>query len=139
MQHLDDLIPHVLFDVLGSFFAWFVPLAFFVVGGAVVVDRTKPALRLVLKSTAIVILVNSLFALLSFTRQSETLSGSLGQSISSWLTTFIGEIGATIFLVACLLIILLGEIGYFGEVTWAALRDWVPSRGQLRSFVKAKP
>ena len=88
-----SVLAFVCFRLLGDLFAWFVPAAFLALSVGVAVNRTKPAVRGVLKASAMVILLNAFFALLPVTRESNLLTGSLGTKIAFLFSTVVGDIG----------------------------------------------
>jgi S-DNA-T family DNA segregation ATPase FtsK/SpoIIIE len=119
---LGSLLAQVCFGLLGTLFAWIIPVMLLVFAGAVISGRKRECGRFIVKSAAVVLLLSSLFALLPYTGRSDALSGSLAQSVAAALTTVLGEVGGTILLVTCLLLVLLSELRYFSRVTVGSLK-----------------
>jgi S-DNA-T family DNA segregation ATPase FtsK/SpoIIIE len=123
-----SLLAFVFSRLFGGFFAWLVPLAAFSLGAAIIAGTARATARHLAKITLLVLLFNSFFALSTYTDDITSLSGYIGRGIAGALSSVFGEIGGTIILIACLLLVLFGEIKRaFG---WLAGRDinlsWVP-------------
>ncbi|NIM19484.1 MAG: cell division protein FtsK [Candidatus Latescibacteria bacterium] len=105
-----SLIAFALFELLGKLFAWFIPIGAFSVGAAIMAGRSQTVGRRLLKATVLVVLFNAFFSLSPYTSGISALSGTVGRLLASGLSSIFGEIGGTIVLIACLLLILLGEL-----------------------------
>ncbi|MEJ2720720.1 MAG: DNA translocase FtsK 4TM domain-containing protein [bacterium] len=110
-----SLLAYACIGLLGRFFAWFVPAALLILAAGVLADRRRNAWRLLFKVSLLLVLLNSFFALLSFTRGSEILSGSLGRAVAGLLSSLLGRIGGTIIIITCLLLVLLTEVRFLGR------------------------
>jgi len=113
---------------LGSYFAYFLPIAVIMAAAACVLDKVRVLIHELLKISVIVILLNAFFAITPYTRESTGLSGWIGSICSSALESVLGEIGTTIFLIALLLILLLNRAGFLTR----ALVDAVKKFGGIR-------
>jgi len=121
-----SLLAFIFSRLLGGWFAWLVPLAAFSVGMAIVTGRTKAVAKHIAKITLLVILFNAFFALSTYTDDITALSGYVGRVIAGGLSSVFGTIGGTIILIACLLLVLFGEIRR--AAGWLARRDFDISR-----------
>ncbi len=108
---LGSLLAFACFRLFGSAFAWFVPLGVLLMGAAAIAGNTRMVGKRLLKALLIVIVFNTLFALSSYTSEFESLSGYLGRAVSLSLSAVFGEIGSTILLIACVLLLILSELG----------------------------
>ena len=111
---LGSWIAYLSFGALGGLFAWILPLGTVALGVGLAINRAVPVVRWLVKSAAIVVLLNAFIAILPF-GQSDLLTGSIGRKIASLLTAVIGEIGGTILLITCLLLLLLREFRHVGQ------------------------
>ncbi|UCG53148.1 MAG: DNA translocase FtsK 4TM domain-containing protein [Candidatus Latescibacterota bacterium] len=136
-----SLLAFFCIGLLGRVFAWFFPIGLAVFGFGLAADRLRSASRLLLKTAVILVLLNSLLALVSFTRDSDLFSGAVGATISATLSSLLGRIGGTIILITCLLLVLLREIRFLGRFGTGLLRnkpDWRPlahGLGRLMTWV----
>jgi S-DNA-T family DNA segregation ATPase FtsK/SpoIIIE len=105
------------FELFGRVFAWLIPLAMLALGVATPAGRLKVAARWVVKTTAVVLVLNALFALTPFASEVASLRGRVGDGIASALALVFGEIGSMIVLIAALLLTLLGELGRLASAT----------------------
>lgn len=101
--------------LVGSGFAWIFPGILVWVGFGLAVGRGWSAGRIALKAAVLTILFNVFFAL-DTVMSSAAMTGAAGTRIAETLSSMIGGIGATILLTACLLIVLLKELRYFGRL-----------------------
>jgi S-DNA-T family DNA segregation ATPase FtsK/SpoIIIE len=119
---LGAALAHGLFGLFGRFFAWIAPLFLMVLAFGVAAERARSAAKLLAKTFAITVLMTAFFALVPPTQQSGLLTGSLGRGIAGVVSAVIGEIGGTILLITCLLLVLLTEVGSFGRVGASAAK-----------------
>ncbi len=125
---IGSIAAFVWFRLLGSLFAWFVPLAMAFVAAALAAGKTRAAAWVVVKCAVIMVLLEGLFSRMSLTRESELVCGAVGRELASALTAVLGRFGGTIILIACLLLVLYKEVRFFvrqarasskrGSVTW---------------------
>ena len=125
-------------ELFGRAFAWLVPLWLIVFGAATLTGWIRGAGKLVWKTAVIVIVLNSLFALTGYTSGIASLRGSVGDSVASSLSAFLGEIGSTILLLAVLLLLVLGELSRIGALRPAAGGN-SQSRGQAAATALRLP
>jgi S-DNA-T family DNA segregation ATPase FtsK/SpoIIIE len=118
---LGSLAAFSFFGLLGTSFAWFIPLCMAALAVGIVCDRVRATGRIVFKSAIIVVLLNALFTRVAFTRDSEIWSGLVGRDIAAALTALLGRIGGTIILITCLLLVLLKEVRFVARhgFAWA--------------------
>jgi S-DNA-T family DNA segregation ATPase FtsK/SpoIIIE len=127
-------LASVCFSLFGNIFAWFIPLSmvFIAVGLAA---AARSAFRFVVKGGVIMLLLSAVFSLSSFTQDSSGLVGSVSRAMGSGLSSVLGRFGATITLLACLLLVLLAEVRFVVRHGLAWLRksnpkpppvDWIP-------------
>jgi len=128
---LGSFLAWAAVELFGRAFAWLVPLWLIVIGAATLGGWLRGAGKLVWKTAVIMVVLNSLFALSSYTSDIAALRGSAGDSIASSLSVFLGEIGSTILLLAVLLLLVLGELSRIG-----ALRPAGGDNSQLRGHVR---
>ncbi len=132
---LGSWLASVCFDLLGRVFAWFLPLGMILLAVGLAAGKMRSAARFVVKSGAIILLLSAAFSLSSFTRESVGLVGSLGRGIGSGVSAVLGQFGATIILITCLLLVLLAEVRFVVRHLVAWLKksppkpppvDWIP-------------
>ncbi len=128
---LGSFLAWTAVELFGRAFAWLVPLWLVVIGSATLGGWLRGAGKLVWKTAVIMVVLNSLFALTSYTSDIASLRGSVGDSIASSLSVFLGEIGSTILLLAVLLLLVLGELSRIG-----ALRPTGGDNSQSRHQVR---
>ena len=109
---LGSLASFSFFGLLGTLFAWFMPLCMAALAVGIACDRARMIGRLVFKSAIIVVLLNALFTRIPLTRDSAVWSGLVGRDVAGALTALLGRIGGTIILVTCLLLVLLKEVRF---------------------------
>lgn len=98
--------------LLGSLFAWFVPLWMAVFAVGLAGGRGRESARFVAKTAVIVVLVGALLARIPVTRDADVSSGLVGRQLGSALSAVVGGVGGTIVLIACLLLVLLNEVRF---------------------------
>ncbi len=119
---LGSLLAYACFGLLGRTFAWFVPICMAALGIGIAAGRVRGVGRVLIKSAVIILLLSSLFSLITFTRDSDVLSGSIGRGAGSALSTVLGQIGGTIILTTCLLLVLLSEVRFLTRRVWTLFR-----------------
>jgi len=107
-------LADISFRMVGKGLAWVFPCILIWMGLGLAAGRARWAGRIALKATVLTILFNAFFAL-ETVMSSPAMTGAVGTRIAGTLSSMIGDIGATIFLTACLLIVLLKELRYFGR------------------------
>lgn len=117
-----SLLAFVFSRLLGGLFAWLVPITAFSIGAAIVVGKTKAIAKHLGKITLLIVLLNAFFALSTYTHDITVLSGYIGRGIATVLSSVFGDIGGTIILIACLLLVLFG--GIKRAVGWLAKQGW---------------
>jgi len=126
---LGSLMAWTAMELFGRAFAWLVPLWMIVLGTATMTERLRGASKWVFKTAVLVVLLNAVFALTSYTAGITAIRGSVGDLIATAFSVVLGEIGSSIVLIAVLLLLVLSELGRLG-----ALRP--PSGGSARSAAR---
>ncbi|MBI4720997.1 MAG: DNA translocase FtsK 4TM domain-containing protein [Chitinivibrionia bacterium] len=114
----------VCIQVLGSLFAWLIPLSLIAFAGTLAFDKTAKLGRGLLKAASMILLLNAFFALLEVTSGSSELSGWAGRGIAAGLQGVFGRVGGTIFVTACLLILALSFLGFLGRIGVPRFIGW---------------
>lgn len=132
-----SLLAYVLFGALGRVFAWVVPFALAVVGAGLLVGRSRAALRMILKSGLVVILLGAFFGLIPLTQGSPHATGNLGSMIARLASAVLGSIGGAILIITCLLLIFLTEVRYLGRAATDGLGRVLAYRPPLGAMVSS--
>jgi len=116
-------------ELFGSAFAWLLPFWMFLLGAATATGGLRGVARWVFKTAVLIVLLNAVFALTSFTAGIPAIRGAVGDGIAAALSVVLGEIGSSILLIAVLLLLILSELGRFGALT--------PSGGTGKTMARA--
>jgi S-DNA-T family DNA segregation ATPase FtsK/SpoIIIE len=116
-------------ELFGKAFAWLVPFWMFLLGAATATGGLRGVTRWVFKTAVLIVLLNAVFALNSFTAGIPAIRGAVGDGMAAALSVVLGEIGSSILLIAALLLLILSELGRFGALT--------PSGGTAKTMAHA--
>jgi S-DNA-T family DNA segregation ATPase FtsK/SpoIIIE len=132
-----SLVAWACIRSLGTFFAWLVPFFLLVLAGALAVDKTSRLGRGLARACLAILLLNVFFSLLKLTAGSTYLTGWIGKGLAGGLKSIFGQVGGTIVVTACLLIVGLSFIGSLGRTTVARLRGAAFIKKTLRALLLA--
>lgn len=132
---LGSLFAWAVVELLGRAFAWLFPFALLTLGFSAIAGGTAAVLRMVARLTAAVLLLNALFVLIPVTNELSAFRGRVGDGVASVLSLVIGDIGASIVLVAALLLLFLSGLGRlfsgFSRLVRGGFKGGLSVRGAL--------